>query len=1767
MSTDRGVATTTRWEAQCKDCGRRGDPADFVYPDAWIEGVVERGGTRSDRCPRCRQRHARDARSMAVPYIDLETVGQVADRENPTGPLGGLGPLPPEHRRDTVKSDLSRFDFGLTDNDVNRLLAGLEKKQVAIVVAGTGSGKSTFLPYRLLVPPDDATLHLADRGPIIVTEPRVFATIDVATFIATELHGAPSVGPGCDIGYRVKGKPVFDSGCRLLFVTDGSLINWLRDGALDKFGAIVIDEAHERSKNIDVILALLRAELPKHPNLRVIVLSATIDPEFFSDFFGGKKKVLVLDDIKVKKKWGYGKPLWPDDPVQLDHPDWADDKEFRGKPLRDIAEHLATLRVLKGREISVASWRDQMPQLVAEQAVKIARGTDWGDVLGFLPGKAAIDAAVGMIEKQLVEAGIAKCWDVYGLLRSTPEDEQRDARCARQQGDKRRIVISTNIAETSLTIDGVTYVVDSGLINQSKWDVATASKSVLAIPHSKDGVRQRWGRVGRKAPGWVFPLYTRGQFEELLDHTPPEAVRDDLESLVLTAKAAGIDNPTDFDWPAAFKRPGVNEKNEKAAQFRDAFKGELKRSVTALERRGALDAEGDVTDWGNELLGFSGSPAEAGAIAGADELSCAVEAVTAITLLSGSTLIGPKGVLLFDERWTPTARNVARRCHEAITLGCRDELDLALKLYAAWERAGDRKEAWANANCVNHDLLVGISATCGERLEFLSPGRKSPVSEPMRLELAPRVRAVLSRALVDYTFVRSGSRWVAAESPDNVTYRLANCSWLEQCNRVVALRRRAAGGGGLLSGLVASFEWAANAGSWTELALEVSHRLRRADGGLPGPTTAETLIFQDDWPVGVRVRCAFDAKGTMTAAELVSPPPPDPLAVQDVEESELDPDGEPTEAGTMESAPTAEQRPGDLVGVLQEPGDALVNPEMEAQFQDLEELEANEGSGDKEKGTQTSDSADRATDEGPPFPLEPGSLESRPQLSLDWDESPSEGDLLLRVVGYEGLGEDRVVRAVAEPGDGELDSGLAEAIEAGEERRTRTLEPVAGWGAPFLVAQDTESGLDVCVAADELTLRGDDEEAARQFEAGTSLEVKPLHLREAHAAIAASRLPELQRHLEEAESVAPVEGAAPFYPARVFGKSDNGRAVEVRLEHGDESRGLVHQFTVPMRALQRGKIRTAERTPLLVQLKPEVSEEASGWIERRLSHLPDGLEELCDGERLTAQQGSPTILRASPDMSKATHEKLLALSDGKAWRRAVNELWHSSTQADGGRGKIDGWVIKPISKAPPGLAELCDDDLLQLESGQPGRLKATAELSEELRDQLLQLNDNSYWQSLIDGLWRKVTGERDVAPDANGWFEQGITSVPAGLPELCDARTLAYQEPRPAQLLAGPNMSEELRDQLLALADTQIWQGTAYNLWQESNGGGLASIGSDGWVQRQVAEAPDGLDELLGDGLVFIQGQETLLRAAPLMSLVLRDSLLALYDDDTWRGIIAKVWRQTNALGVSRVQHLDAPNDLARPELPAEGSQVTGTVTDVQNFGVIVQLDKMKRTVLLHKSSIGDFGVADPSRFFAIGDEIEAEVKATEAKRGRSQIQLAIPGVDLELEAARCSLTEGEPFEGTVSNVVEFGVFVDLGDAVGLVHKTAIGSGGRVLDPRRLFSIGQELSGRINGIARSKKGKLEVNLDMPDFELPSLLDQVREAYPEGASERGTIDAVVDLGAFVRLRYGLTGLVSSRKMSAADRGKIAGLKAGDPVDVAVLRVRMGKRRVEIDLALV
>ena len=660
----RQPAATTFWNAECKDCaaerrrqgakrsdkGARGSKANknptaafgFQYSGNWAEREYELGHTRSDRCERHRRAHRQAIQALAVPYVGLDVIGQVRNRNRPTGPLGGLGALPRAHRRDEAHSELESFGFGMSDADVLEILAGLKEKRVAVIEAGTGSGKSTFMPFRLMNPPTGAVFRPTQNGPIVVTEPRRAAATGVATFVGESLafgHDSRTckahVGPGFPVGYQVSGDRNWDNACDLIYVTDGTMINWVRDGSLARIGMVIVDEAHERSENIDIILAQLREKLQEYRHLRVIITSATIDRDFFVSYFGGEDHVFH-HCVPEKKSFGYGVPLFigldvddrvigsglvlPTEGETVAFPGWSGlGPEQPGFPQDDLAAETAKYERLRCvDEIPIEKWRDEMPAALARQVVAIAEGTDFGDILGFLPTTRTIEQAIGEIKERLEQCNLD--FDVYPLLSSTPKAITEKAIAARSRGEKRKIVISSNLAETSLTVSGVRYVVDSGLICQSTWNTALASGALVVIPHSRSGLRQRWGRVGRDAPGWVFPLYTSGQFLSLARDTPPEATRKNLESFCSKIISAGLD-VENAALPANFESPEYKP-DEYGRQASNTFRTELQRAHQTLRNTGLIDGDGDLTELGREIERYPGEASEALAIALGDRLAC-----------------------------------------------------------------------------------------------------------------------------------------------------------------------------------------------------------------------------------------------------------------------------------------------------------------------------------------------------------------------------------------------------------------------------------------------------------------------------------------------------------------------------------------------------------------------------------------------------------------------------------------------------------------------------------------------------------------------------------------------------------------------------------------------------------------------------------------------------------------------------------------------------------------------------------------------------------------------------------------------------------------------------------------------------------------------------------------------------------------------------------------------------------------------------------------
>lgn len=928
----RGQSSSPMREVACKDCqreirqitrrleteraaGRRTAALEkslrqlrrpFTYSERWASGLIDRGGTRSDRCDKHRRVHRSHLDGLAVAHIDLDTIGAVADGSDPTGPLGGLGAVPDRHRLVTATSDLADFQFGMSDADIIDILELLRTHRVLILKAGTGTGKSTFAPYRLTDPPSAAAAEalgvavpaegifdLASLGPVVVTEPRRQATIDVATFVGTKLSGAAGVGAGYPVGYQVRRAREHDDACQLIYVTDGTMLHWLSEGRLSRIGTVIVDEAHERSENIDLIVGFLKRNLGQYPHLRVIVTSATFNTAFWQEFFGGPD-IAAVKEVAAVKSIGYGMPLFGDldAPVAGDRHwseqdilplhDCADEAGFveRHWPIRywpsesaeqredlhDVTRRLTALRFTGEIAWSGRGFKQQATDALADFVVSLVTGLDrekiTGDVLAFLPTNATIISA-----RDRIRSNIGAAADTYALVATGDAGEIAEALRPRKAGEKRKVVLSTNIAETSLTVEGVRFVVDSGLIAQQEWDSEAAQKTVPTCPHSRAGVRQRWGRVGRKDPGWVFPLYSKRQYLDLAEDTPPGSTRANLESLVLKTRLSGIDGIAEFPWPAAF-RPTTTTLDSTAEKSVANFERELTRADAALRVNGAVDEDGHPTGLGRELSRFESllSPAAALAIMYADRLACVPEVATIVALLDVDKLCSPFGdaLLLDSYDWPDEHRLEAATRHRGIGALAEDDAHFALLAMSCWESAdSDRppwedsalRARWCNQWFINHKTMVDAANTRREVLAVLSTHLSQEVRRFVEPALLDRARLCISMAYAAHRYRRVGSGAYQACDGSTVTAALDDVSLA--ANReadVVALCRSGTGAGRQirLSGLV---RWVGTTGTQSGSPVATpTDLLVAAVSARPDPAKSAARELLDLFPVGQRIR-------------------------------------------------------------------------------------------------------------------------------------------------------------------------------------------------------------------------------------------------------------------------------------------------------------------------------------------------------------------------------------------------------------------------------------------------------------------------------------------------------------------------------------------------------------------------------------------------------------------------------------------------------------------------------------------------------------------------------------------------------------------------------------------------------------------------------------------------------------------------------------------------------------------------------------------------
>ncbi|KAL3687773.1 hypothetical protein R1sor_014082 [Riccia sorocarpa] len=471
------------------------------------------------------------------------------------------------------------------------LLYLVKTHAVTVVIGETGCGKSTQLPQYL----NEA--GWAEGGRLIAcTQPRRIAVQTVALRVAEEM----GVTVGAEVGYSIRFEEVTTPGkTKIKFLTDGVLIReMMADPLLSKYSVVMVDEAHERSVTTDILLGLLKKIQKRRPELRVIIASATMDAANVAAFF---------DTSAEKPKVSAAKELLPDRKPGMISVEGRSHSVRVHFSLEPVSSYL-----LASVSTTLSIHKLQEPP---------------GDILIFLTGQDDVDAAVQLItteaEKLNQKSPGLLVWPLYaGLSRGDQELIFRPA----PQG-RRKVIVSTNIAETSVTIPGITYVIDSGFSKQRFYNPLTDVDALVVAPISRASAEQRAGRAGRMRPGKCFRLYTEDTYcNDMKAETVPEIQRSNLVSTVLQLKALGIDNIMRFDWLA----PPSSEA--------------MIRALELLFAIGVLDTDAKLTPLGHQVAEFPVEPMMAKMLLSSSSNSCSSEAVTIAAMLSVQSIwVSSKG--------------------------------------------------------------------------------------------------------------------------------------------------------------------------------------------------------------------------------------------------------------------------------------------------------------------------------------------------------------------------------------------------------------------------------------------------------------------------------------------------------------------------------------------------------------------------------------------------------------------------------------------------------------------------------------------------------------------------------------------------------------------------------------------------------------------------------------------------------------------------------------------------------------------------------------------------------------------------------------------------------------------------------------------------------------------------------------------------------------------------------------------------------------------
>ncbi|XP_045457381.1 probable ATP-dependent RNA helicase DHX35 [Melitaea cinxia] len=458
----------------------------------------------------------------------------------------------------------------------NHILYLLEKYQTLILIGETGCGKSTQVPQ-----------YVYEIGhKVCVTQPRVAAALSLACRVADER----SVQLGDEVGYSAAMTSMRKPDTGIVFMTEGVLLREMfASPLLMQYTCIVLDEVHERSQMTDVLMGLLKKIAKKRKNLKIIISSATMDAGFLKDYFDlNEKRASNKSSSVIMSMQGRTYPI---------------DVFYVEEPVPDYVK--ATV----------------------DTVIRIHENEPFGDILAFLTSQEEILSALNTLEeyarqnnetnkyRKTFPSGISAAnLSILPMYGSLPHYKQIKVF---QSGDRnvRKVVLATNIAETSVTIHGVVYVVDCGFHKLPHFDPSVGVESVSVCPISRHNATQRAGRAGRTSPGKCYRLYTEDDYDNLPESVPPEMCRSDLSAMFLQLKALGIHNLLRFSFPTAPPAKSVLS------------------SLETLYALKAIDKEGNLTDVGTKMAEVPLKPMLAKMLCNCDEFGCIDEMLSIVSML------------------------------------------------------------------------------------------------------------------------------------------------------------------------------------------------------------------------------------------------------------------------------------------------------------------------------------------------------------------------------------------------------------------------------------------------------------------------------------------------------------------------------------------------------------------------------------------------------------------------------------------------------------------------------------------------------------------------------------------------------------------------------------------------------------------------------------------------------------------------------------------------------------------------------------------------------------------------------------------------------------------------------------------------------------------------------------------------------------------------------------------------------------------------------